>query len=116
MTIEIDHDRRTRALNAGAATHAPPAGHNGLLWAVGAFGAAAGVAGLVLAVLDAKTPGMHGAVYAAASFVLSGLAAAIVVINRMLADRQEHYRRGQLDGWMRGWRGQEPEVDDPLLR
>jgi hypothetical protein len=48
--------------------------------------------------------------------MLAGMASVVLCVHAMLADRQEYYRRGQLDGWMRGWRGQEPDVDDPLLR
>jgi hypothetical protein len=48
--------------------------------------------------------------------LLAAAGGVVLCVNAILADRQEFWRRGQLDGWMRGWRGQEPEVDDPLFR
>ncbi len=48
--------------------------------------------------------------------LLAGAGGVVLCIHAMLADRHEFWRRGQLDGWMRGWRGLEPEVDDPLSR
>ena len=59
---------------------------------------------------------LHLTIAACAWFVMTGIGAGLLVTQSMVADRTEFYRRGQLDGWMRGWRGQEPDVDDPLLR
>lgn len=59
---------------------------------------------------------VHLAIYAATCAVLAAIGGAVLSFRAMLAGRQEFYRRGHLDGWMRGWRGQEPEVDDPILR
>ena len=58
----------------------------------------------------------RSALAAATFFILAVLGGVVLTIDALLADRHEFYRRGQLDGWMRGWRGQEPEVDDPLMR
>lgn len=48
--------------------------------------------------------------------VMSTAAGALWCLHNMLADREEFYRRGQLDGWFRGWHGQEPDAGDPLLK
>lgn len=48
--------------------------------------------------------------------ILSVVASSVWIVNALLADREDFYRRGQADGWYRGWRGQVPTVDDPLLR
>jgi hypothetical protein len=47
--------------------------------------------------------------------ILSGAGGVVLCLRALLAARQKVYQRGQLDGWMRGWRGQDPEVTDPLL-
>lgn len=87
-----------------------------LIIGVTVFGVVAGLGGLVLAGLDIVLADAHLAVYAAACFVLAGLASALLVLKAMLADCQEFYQRGQLDGWYRGYRMQPPDVDNPLLR
>jgi hypothetical protein len=87
-----------------------------MILAVRVFLGAALAAGIGMGVGDVAGSGhVHLVAPAAVCFMLSGLAATILIVHAMLADRQEFYRRGQLDGWMRGWRGQEPEVDDPLI-
>lgn len=117
MTIEIDRERKARALHPPQPLDDHHVRRCTLMWSIGIFGAAALVTGLVLAGLDIARPhGVHFAIYAASCFVLSGLSGALICVNAILADREEFYRRGQLDGWMKGWRGQEPEVNDPLLR
>lgn len=113
MTTETHQHRQANA--HGQASSGRP-GRPRLVAGIVTFGVAAGVGGLVLVGLDIDLTNVHLAVYSVACFVLAGLAAGLVCINALLADRQEFYRRGQLDGWMRGWRGQEPDADDPLLR
>lgn len=45
--------------------------------------------------------------------ILAAIGGALLVIRRMLSTRQDYYRAGQLDGWMRGWNGQPPENHTP---
>jgi hypothetical protein len=83
---------------------------------VTAAGVSLGIGGFVVVGLDIALPNIHLAVYAAACFVLAGLAGVLLVLRVMLADCEEFYRRGHLDGWMRGWNGQSPAADDSLLK
>jgi hypothetical protein len=55
-------------------------------------------------------------VAACAWFTVSAIGAALLAGHAMLADRQDFYRRGQVDGWHRGYRMELPDVDDPLFR
>lgn len=48
--------------------------------------------------------------------VLAWITGATLCVHAMLKSRREFYRRGHLDGWMRGWRGEGPYNGDPLLR
>lgn len=75
-------------------------------------------AGICAAVWACTTHGRstHLVIIAGSCFCLAGMGGAVLALQALLADRQEFYRRGQLDGWMRGWRGQEPDAGDPLLR
>jgi len=75
--------------------------------------AVVGVGGLVAAFCLNE---WRTAVVGGALLVVAVMAAAVCVIDALLADRGEFYRRGKLDGWMEGWRGQEPSADDPLLK
>lgn len=117
MTTSIDHDTQDleapRASRAQGRSRRPGA----LITAVRCFTVAAALAGTGLTVADLAGDGaVHLVAAAATSFLLSGMAGGVWIVHAMLADRQEFYRRGQLDGWMKGWRGQPPDVDDPLLR
>jgi hypothetical protein len=116
VTISIDQDRQQRARHPAVAAE-PVTRCGRLIIAIHAVLVVAVLAGLVLVGIDIDLPhGIRFAIYAAACFMTSALCAALLVMHAMLADRQEFYRRGQLDGWMKGWRGLEPDVDDPLLR
>jgi len=84
-------------------------------WAIAA-GILAGVSGITLATVEAVTPEyLYLNAWAATCFILCGLAVAVLCIESMLATREEFYRRGELAGWMKGWRGLPPDTDDPLL-
>lgn len=57
---------------------------------------------------------------AAATFTVLALIGGLVIaidmlLSRRLAACREYYFAGQLDGWMRGWNGQPPEVAEPRL-
>ena len=115
VTSSIDARTRARATNPPPSE--PVTGDRArLIFGIRLFTAAGLAAGLGLGVADvASHGGVHLVIPSATCFMLSGLSATILIVHALLADRQEFYRRGQLDGWMRGWRGQEPEIDDPLL-
>lgn len=116
MTIDIDADRRARALAADT-TQGDRAAAPRWMLGVRLAGIAATMGGFVLVGLSIGNPrAVHLAVYAVGAFIFAGFAGGLLVVNAIFADRAEFYRRGHLDGWMRGWRGQQPETDDPLLR
>lgn len=117
MTIELNQERRDRALDPPAATPTTGRGSGRLVVATATVAAVALAGGLTLVGFDVAAPhGMRFAVYAAGCFVLAGVAAAVLCVHALLADRGKFYQRGQLDGWMKGWRGQAPDVDDPLAK
>jgi hypothetical protein len=116
MTIEIDEARRQRALHPEVAQRAPSRRCTLVMgiWIAMLLNL---VAALALMGLDLAAPrGLRFSMFGATFLLIAAICGGLICFNAMLADRQEYYRRGQLDGWMRGWRGQEPEVDDPLLR
>lgn len=116
MTAEITEQRRLRALHTSA-PDGQSTRHSRLVVGITSFGVGAAVTGLILVAEDlTDRAGFHFAVYAAACFVLAGLAGALLAVRAMLADCQEFYRRGQLEGWNRGWNGLPPEKHDPLLK
>src|SRR4051812_5876837 len=99
VTISIDQDRRQRARRLSAAAE-PVTRCGRLIIAIRATLIAAILAGLVLVGIDIDLPhGVRFAIYAAACFMTSALCGGLLVMHAMLADRQEFYRRGQLDGW-----------------
>jgi hypothetical protein len=116
MTQSIDRATREKAASPPV-SESVTGDRTRLILGIRVFAAGALVAGIGLGVADLASEGhVHLVIPSATCFVLAALAATILIVNSLLADRQEFYRRGQLDGWMRGWRGQEPETDDPLLR
>lgn len=115
MSIDINQQQEQSAESASpTGASAPPCPR--LISGVIAFGALSLVAAVTLMVLDAATSTRNLAIYAAACLILTGLAGALLVTHRLLADRAEFYRRGQLDGWYRGYRMLVPDIDDPLLK
>lgn len=116
MTQSIDRATREKAATPPGSEPVTPEPRT-MIAAVAGVAALTAIAGVALGVADLAGHGnVHLVVPAMTCFVLAGLSSAVLAIHHMLADRQEFYRRGQLDGWMKGWRGQEPDVDDPLLR
>jgi hypothetical protein len=115
MTLSIDRATRDRASTPPGAAPGT-AGPGKLIIGLRIFTAVATAAGIALGVADLASSGsVHLVIPCVGSFVFAGLAANNLVHHHLLADRQEFYRRGQLDGWMKGWRGQEPGTDDPLI-
>jgi hypothetical protein len=116
MTQSIDRDTQGRALVAPESDTVPE-GRLALIVGIRIFAGLAALTGVGLTVADLTGgDGAHLIAASCTSFILAGLAGAILSVDAILADRQEFYRRGELTGWIRGWRGQEPEVSDPLLR
>jgi hypothetical protein len=87
-----------------------------LLNAVRIYTALTALAAAALLAIGIFGQEMHIALAGAGGLVLAAIGGAVLCVERLLADRQEFYRRGQLSGWMKGWRGEAPDVDDPLLR
>lgn len=115
MTLSIDADTRRRA-STPLTSKSDKIGRMRLAAGVRWFtvtAAVASIACIVAAVIDRDLP---TELAASTLCVVCAIGGALWVGNALLADRLDFYQRGQLDGWMRGWRGQEPEVDDPLLR
>jgi hypothetical protein len=83
---------------------------------VKAFAATTGAGSLVCLTVAVMRDEWRIALIGSTLAVLAAVAAGVLTVNALLADRQEFYRRGQLEGWHRGWNGQLPETDDPLLK
>lgn len=117
MSQSITRGSRERAL-AGASSE-PVVLHRGrLINGIRIFTAVMLLAGFSMAVwsLAEGSASLHLALGGATFFVLAGMGGVVLSLQAILAERQEFYRRGHLDGWMRGWRGQEPGGDDPILK
>lgn len=83
------------------------------LWAIFGCGMAGGI---ILVTVDiVRHDDIRFAIYATLLLAIAALAGAVLAIARMFAEREQFYLRGHLIGWMRGWNGQEPLTDDPLL-
>lgn len=118
MTIEIQRERQQRALRPDRDdSPGQPAGPRRIRTAIRFSTAVAGPGGIVLAAVDlASAADMRLLIAGVALVIVAALGAAVLCIDALLTDRGEFYRRGQLDGWMKGWRGQEPDAEDPLLK
>jgi hypothetical protein len=115
MTQSIDAGTRARALTPPG-SESVTIGHGPLIIGVRIFTAVTTFTATGFLIAAFTFAGWRSALAAATFSILSIMSGVVLVIDALLADRREFYQRGQLDGWMRGWRGQEPEVDDPLLR
>lgn len=119
MSTSISNEQRLRAIHAegGLEGSAKRSGRRSMVHWVTAVAILAGVSGVTLATIELATPRyLHLNAYSAACFILSGLAGAVLCMEWMLSDRQTYYQRGELSGWLKGWRGLPPDTDDPLLR
>jgi hypothetical protein len=114
MSLSIDHDRRTRALRPDQDDDQFSGSKLIGIIRVGAvLTALAGIGCLAAAfALNEWRTALAGSTLV----IVAVVAGSVCTVNALIADRQEFYRRGKLDGWMQGWRGQEPTADDPLLR
>jgi hypothetical protein len=115
MTQHITAETRAAAL-APPGSKSDTVSRSGLILGVRLFTAFMTLKALGFLISAFTFAGWRSALAAATFFILAVLGGLVLTIDCLLAERQEFYRRGQLDGWMRGWRGQEPEIDDPLLK
>lgn len=115
MTLSIDRDTRQRALTKAAAGP-DMIGRMRLVAGIRWFTVTTSGAAVGCLVACFTHGGVHIMIAAATLCVVSSISGALWCGHALLADRLDFYQRGQLDGWIRGWRGQEPEVDDPLIR
>ncbi len=115
MTISIDSDTRTRALQPSPEERKWLSPLR-LAVIVGCGSAVLGFVGAASMAWAFATHEWRAALLGTTLMLLAGMGATVLCLRAMLAARQEFYRRGQLDGWRRGWTGEPPEVSDPLLR
>lgn len=48
--------------------------------------------------------------------IVAAISGATLCVQAMLRSRIDAYRRGHLDGWMRGWHGHEPDGHPGMFR
>ena len=117
MTQSIDRTTREKALRPPEVVAASTRKTSPLTIATWAFTVTMSLLCVALAAIQLATVhDLYLAIYAATCGVMASIGGAVLAIKAMFVGDAEHYRRGHLDGWMRGWRGQEPEIHDPFLR
>lgn len=106
---------QVRATGANAATPAEAVRHRRALAAVKVLSPLAATGSLVcfISSLTSEKFGFHLIAASATLVILGGIGGALLVLQALLTSRQAYYRRGMLDGWMRGWNGQPPEANVP---
>lgn len=115
MTQSIDRSTRERAVQAPV-PETVTRRHRPLTIGVGCFTVVATTGGTICGVATLTGASWRIAIMGATLLMLAGLGAVVLCVQNMIADRQDFYRRGHLDGWMRGWRGQEPGGEDPTFK
>ncbi|MET0423610.1 MAG: hypothetical protein ABW046_07040 [Actinoplanes sp.] len=80
------------------------------------FTGTAGAGWVATMMLAFVNGGWREALAAATLSIFAVVGGAVLCVHAVIASRLEFYKRGHLDGWMRGWRGQEPQGEDPLFR
>ncbi|WP_433368288.1 hypothetical protein ACQPZX_41275 [Actinoplanes sp. CA-142083] len=115
MTASTDNDRR-QASDTVTPSIEQPCGHHPVMPAVKLFAGVTAVAGAGCLAAAFSVAEWRIALAGSTLVVLSAVASALWIADGLLADRHAFYRRGKVDGWYEGWRGQPPATDDPLLR
>lgn len=115
MSLSVGHDRHQRAMEAEE-HQVHDAGPQWLLRGVRIFTVVTAMAGVGCLATAFSLNEWRTAMVGSTLTVVSAIGASLWCASTLLADRRTFYQRGHLEGWMRGWRGQEPEVKDPLLR
>lgn len=90
--------------------------HRPLIIGIGCFTAVTAAGGIAFSVATLTGSSWRVALVGATLLMLAGIGAAVLCLHNMIADREDFYRRGHLDGWMRGWHNQDPDGDSPLLK
>jgi hypothetical protein len=116
MTASTGQDRRERALASDHLASGQPIGAYWLVHAIRIFTVAALLAGAACLTVAFSFEHWPTAMAGSVLLVAATVGGAVWVLQNVVADRCAFYERGKLDGWMRGWRGQEPEAGYPLLR
>lgn len=115
MTQSIERGTRDRVM-ARPTSDSAARRRRPLFMGVGCFTAVVATGGAICSIATLFGASWRVALMGVTLLVLAGLGGVVLCLQWMLVDRQDFYRRGHLDGWMRGWRGQEPGGDDPILR
>jgi hypothetical protein len=115
MTQSIDERHRKQAAHPASAGEPGPAVSQLVRWIRIFTGTTLG-AGLVVFTWALAHDLWRLAVVGMVLVFLAAVSAGVWTVHLLLADRNEFYRRGLLEGWRQGWNGQPPDVDDPLLR
>jgi hypothetical protein len=115
MTQHITAETRAKATTPPHSKSDMPS-RSKLVTGVRVFTGANAALGLVFLLHVFTYTDWRSALASATFFILAVLGGGILVIDALLGERREHYRRGHLEGWMKCLHGEPPEVDDPLLR
>lgn len=110
----LDTEHRGRATSAAAPEE--PDAATSLLRGIQAAVALAGIAAVAFAAAAIASSNLHFTVAAASALIICAIAASVLVGHALVADRRRFYQRGHVDGWVKGWRGQEPDIEDPLFK
>ena len=116
MSLSIGEDRRLRALQPPETTENDQHRPHWLIRAVTLTSAGTALLGMGLIAAAFALEEWRTALAGSTLLIISALAGTVLAMNWLMADRQEFYRRGHLDGWHLGWRGLPPGSGDPLQR
>ena len=116
MTASIDQKRHA-AHPPEAAPDSDMRKPNRLIRGVRAFVALTALAGVVCLSVAFTLAEWRTALAGCTLVIVSAIASVVWAMDCLLADREAFFFLGELDGWMRGWRGQEPRgASERLLR
>lgn len=116
MSLNISEERRLRALQPPEQTDSDQRRPHWMMRGVALTASATALGGIACLAAAFALREWRTALAGSTLLIIAAIAGAVLVLNQLLADRNEFYRRGQLDGWYRHYRGLPPEVDDPLWR
>lgn len=114
MSLHIGAERRLRAMKPPEMSE--DAQPHTFIRLLALFACTTAFAGVVLLSVGFPIHEWRLALLGSTLLVIASAAGVVLGVHLVLADRQEYFRRGELVGWMRGWRGEGPESGDSLLR